>query len=682
MYALGVDLGTTYTAAAVWRDGTAEVVPLGDRAPVVPSVLLLRDDGAVLVGEPAVRRGLVEPLSVAREFKRRLGDPVPLLLAGRPLSAQALMARLLTWVVREVSTREGAPPDRLVVTCPANWGPHRRELLDLAVGMADVGPAEVVSEPVAAAVHVASTQRFADGALLAVYDLGGGTFDAAVLRKRGDSAPGLLRAGPAGIEHLGGVDFDAAVFAHVVRALGPEAARLQAGDEATLAAVARLQRDCTEAKEALSADSETVIPVTLPDLVRPVRLTRAEFEELIRPALIDTVLCLRRAMTSARVGPEQLAAVVLAGGSSRIPLVAELLGTELGRPIAVTTYPKSSVALGAARLAGADLPARAVPTDAPRRAPGAAPGRGSRRFGRRTPTTPPPTAAPPVDLPIDPLIDPGPTQLIDPGPAAPGGPGPGGDPAFHDATRPPGRAGGTEVTGGPSRQTLWLAGGAVALLLVGTVAAVNLFGGGGDDRSGGRSATSGASASTSASSSSTTTTTPGVVLPGTWSTGPDLPVPREAAGAATFQAKVWVAGGHQGDILALDSVQVYDPASDSWSAGPKLPVPLHDAALAADDRNLYVIGGQRADGTVESRVLVLNDQQDGWREGPSLPEGRVAGAAVFDGGRILYAGGNSGRGDRTEVWALAGGDWVKVGDLHVPRNSLVAVSDNAGSSWS
>src|SRR5688572_26505814 len=94
-YVLGVDLGTTFTAAAIGSGGDADVFDLGDRNAAIPSVVLLRSDEEVLVGDAAERRGLSESSRVAREFKRRLGDPIPLLLGGTPYGAEALMAHLL-----------------------------------------------------------------------------------------------------------------------------------------------------------------------------------------------------------------------------------------------------------------------------------------------------------------------------------------------------------------------------------------------------------------------------------------------------------------------------------------------------------------------------------------------------------------------------------------------------------
>ena len=96
-YQLGVDLGTTYTAAAVFREGRARVVELGGRTATIPSVIFLRDDETILTGEAANRRGLTEPGRVAREFKRRVGDPTPILLGGTPYSAESLMSKLLRW---------------------------------------------------------------------------------------------------------------------------------------------------------------------------------------------------------------------------------------------------------------------------------------------------------------------------------------------------------------------------------------------------------------------------------------------------------------------------------------------------------------------------------------------------------------------------------------------------------
>jgi actin-like ATPase involved in cell morphogenesis len=350
-YFLGVDLGTTYTAAAIVRDGRTSTVDLGTRTAAIPSVVFLRDDETILTGEAANRRGVTEPSRVAREFKRRVGDTAPLLLGGAPYSADALMGRLLRWVVDAVSEREGAPPADIAVTHPANWGPYKQDLLRQAIARADLDRVVTITEPEAAVTYYASQERVEPGSVIAVYDLGGGTFDAAVVRKTETGVE--LLGSPEGIERLGGVDFDEAVFSHVAATLGGALEQLDPRDPSAMAAVSRLRAECVEAKEALSADTEVSIPVLLPNLSTEVRLTRGEFEAMIRPPLADSLTAVRRALRSAGVEPGELTTVLLAGGSSRIPLVAQMVGAELGRPVAVDAHPKHGVALGAAQFAAA-----------------------------------------------------------------------------------------------------------------------------------------------------------------------------------------------------------------------------------------------------------------------------------------------------------------------------------------
>ena len=204
----------------------------------------------------------------------------------------------------------------------------------------------------------------AEGDRVAVYDLGGGTFDAAVLVP--DGAGFRLAGPPEGVEQLGGIDFDEAVFRHVLTSLGPEVADLDDTDPATATALARLRRDCVEAKEVLSFSIDTVVPVALPGITRSIRLTRGDLDDMLRPAIGETVAATRRVLDSAGVDPGDLAAIVLVGGSSRIPLVSEMLSAEFGRPLALDNHPKHDVALGAAiRGTAAARPAAARPAPAP-----------------------------------------------------------------------------------------------------------------------------------------------------------------------------------------------------------------------------------------------------------------------------------------------------------------------------
>jgi molecular chaperone DnaK len=352
-YQVGVDLGTTYSAAAVCRPGgPVELVPLGQRAHSVPSTVYIGPDAAFLVGEAAERRALSDPGRVVREFKRRIGDPTPVLVGREPVAAEELAARFLSRVLRDVAAREGAVAERVAVTHPAGWGPHKLDSLRGALGAHGLGSAVLLSEPQAAAVGYADAERVEPGATVAVYDLGGGTFDAAVVRKTAAGGFELLGT-PEGIDQLGGVDFDEAVFAHVRAALGADWAALDASDPEVLAAVAGLRRECTAAKEALSHDTEVLVPVLLPGVCTQVRLGRSEFEEMIRPAVAETVAALRRALESAGVTAADLSTLLLVGGSSRIPLVTQAVAEEFGRSAAVDVDPKGVIAAGAAVVARA-----------------------------------------------------------------------------------------------------------------------------------------------------------------------------------------------------------------------------------------------------------------------------------------------------------------------------------------
>ncbi|MEU4620267.1 Hsp70 family protein [Actinoplanes sp. NPDC023801] len=346
-YGLGIDLGTTHTAAAVLTGGRVESVRLGTRRMEIPSTVFAADDGVILVGEAAERRGQDEPGRLAREFKRRMGDPVPIIAGGVPFSAQALTAKLLRHVLDTVTRQQGAPPADVALTYPAHWGQFKRERLDEAIRLADIGPVRLLTEPEAVARRHARARRIEPGQTVVVYDLGGGTFDVAVLRREGDGFE--LLGIPEGVDQLGGADFDAAVFAHMLAAID---GGVDQSDPETVPALARLRRDCVEAKESLSFDTEVTVPVAVPGRYARVKLSRAEFEAMIAPSVQDTVEATRRALRSAGVSAGELTAVLMAGGSSRIPMIARVLGEQFGGRVGADSHPEHSVAIGAAWSTG------------------------------------------------------------------------------------------------------------------------------------------------------------------------------------------------------------------------------------------------------------------------------------------------------------------------------------------
>lgn len=365
-YSLGIDVGTTFTAAAICRESgryaPPDVVPLGSRSAVVSSTVYLGQDGQVVVGEAAERRAVTEPVRVVREFTRRIGDEDPIVIGGVPHSAAEIAALVIRWVVDRTAHREGGPAQSITITYPASWAAYQIQAVADAVRAVDLPEVTFCTEPEAAAARYSIQQRVDTGSTIAVYDLGAGTFDAAVVRKTGTGTFSVLGV-PERIERLGGADFDAAVFGHVVAAV-PTLSELDQQATATPEAAARMRRsfalcrrECTEAKEALSVNAEVTIPVLLPEVQCQVRLLRTEFEGMIRPQVAETVEALRQVLRSADVGPEDLDAVLLIGGSSQVPLVARLVSAELGLPVTVDADPMTGIALGAA-LSG--LPAADV----------------------------------------------------------------------------------------------------------------------------------------------------------------------------------------------------------------------------------------------------------------------------------------------------------------------------------
>jgi actin-like ATPase involved in cell morphogenesis len=351
-HVLGIDLGGTAVSAAIADDdGRVEMVALGDRSTTVPSVVHRRDVDSLVTGELAARRAAGDPSHAAWSIRRRLGDPAPVLLGDDAVPAGDLLAAILRDVLARVTAVRGLEAARVVLTHPAGWGPYRRGLFEDVVAAAGLEDAVTMADPEAAGHQHRAVHGLDDGTALAVHDVGGSSVEASVLTRRGQ---GLEIVGsPVGIERLGGVDLDEAVIALVDEATGGLLADLDPDDDTNAPALARLRQDCVEAKEALSTDDEAIVSVLLPGRNVDVTVARDAFEERIRPAVARSVEALERAVASARVRPS---AVLLIGGSARVPLVGRTVGERLGLPVIVDPRPEEVVALGAARAAQAAAP--------------------------------------------------------------------------------------------------------------------------------------------------------------------------------------------------------------------------------------------------------------------------------------------------------------------------------------
>ena len=168
-----------------------------------------------------------------------------------------------------------------------------------------------------------------------------------------------------------------------------------------------------------------------------------------------------------------------------------------------------------------------------------------------------------------------------------------------------------------------------------------------------------------------------------WSQRAPAPTPLTEVAAATFRGRVWVAGGLAADGQAVRTVQVYDPRRDRWEAGPDLPEAVHHSSLVTAGDDLYLLGGYSGSGfgAPTAAVRRLDRSASRWLDGPGLPAPRAAGAAAWDGSRIVYGGGVGPGGVSSEVFALEAGGWRQHARLSEAREHLAATSGRPGEAW-
>jgi Hsp70 protein len=356
-YSLGVDLGTTTSAAALRRGSRLEVCALGDLTATMPSVALERADGSLLVGEAASDRALYDTTLVARHVTAHLDDDGPIVLDGRPHDPARLTQALLETVIDRVRRLHGERPHDVVLTYPL-FPPGGSAALLQRVGEATAGRALLIPHPIAAVAKLAHDVEIAEGTTVAVLDLGGGTFEATIVRR---SRGGFDVVGPpGGLADLGGVEFDDAVFARVDAELGHVLQTVPRDDVEGMAALRRLRVACRAAKEWLSSSPDTTVEVALPGLSTWVPIRRADLESDIRPSLMAAVDTVAQTIAASELDPADVHVALLVGGSSHIPLFGELVASRLGLPIVADRFPELTVALGGA-LFGADGPAAPPP---------------------------------------------------------------------------------------------------------------------------------------------------------------------------------------------------------------------------------------------------------------------------------------------------------------------------------
>ncbi len=363
-----MDFGTSNTVGVLaWPDGRTRPL-LFDGAPLLSSAVYADGRGRILVGREANHSARVDPARFEPNPKRRI-DELELFLGDQVYPVADLFAAVLGRVADEATRTAGEPMASVTLTCPASWGPARRAVLTDAAATVGLPGVRVVPEPVAAAAYFATVgnRKVPIGSCVVVYDLGGGTFDASVVRRTRDGFDTLAFRG---LDDFGGVDLDALVIDQIGTVLSAAAPQqwqriTQPTTGADRRQALQLWEDARSAKETLSRHSSADLHVPIVD--RDVHITREEFEAAARLLISRTVDVTAAAIREARIRNEELAGLFLVGGCTRIPLVATLLHQGIGIAPTILEQPEIVVAEGALQTTLALV--RPEPVTAPPAAP-------------------------------------------------------------------------------------------------------------------------------------------------------------------------------------------------------------------------------------------------------------------------------------------------------------------------
>jgi molecular chaperone DnaK len=353
---IGIDLGTSNSAAAVLEGGRPVIVPSAEGTTVgggkaFPSYVALTKDGQLIVGEPARRQAISNPEGTVTAFKRKMGTDYKYALHGKQYTPQQLSAFLLQKIKRDAEAFLGEKVEKAVITVPAYFNDNQRQATKDAGSIAGLEVVRIINEPTAASLAYGLDKAGKNQKIL-VFDLGGGTLDVTVM-EFGDGVFEVLST--SGDTQLGGTDMDNAVTEWVAAEFQKESGVDVRSDKMAMQRV----RDAAEkAKIELSSTMETQI--NLPFLTAThegpkhltLQLTRAKLEDLVRPIVERCRVPVDQAIKDAKVPKDQISRIVLVGGPTRMPVVQKFLEQSIGRPIEHGVDPMECVAMGAAIQAG------------------------------------------------------------------------------------------------------------------------------------------------------------------------------------------------------------------------------------------------------------------------------------------------------------------------------------------
>ena len=349
---VGIDLGTTNSEIALYRNSQPDVLADQRGRVILPSVVGVDDAGELLVGEEARNQYILYPDRTVRSIKRLMGSDRKVHLAEKEYSPQEISAIILKRLKEIAEQRLERPVRKAVITVPAFFSDAQRQATRAAGEIAGLEVVRIINEPTAAALVYEAAQQ--QGQRLLVYDLGGGTFDVSVVRIEEGVVEVIASHGN---NHLGGDDFDSKIVERIVEHLKAEQGVDVTGNPQ---AMARIQRAAESAKKTLSdhpfvrIDEEYLAEHDGRPVHLALELSRADYEELIAPFIEETLSAIHAALESAALTSSQIDEILLVGGATRTPVIHTRLFEVFGKPARGEVDPDLCVAMGAA-IQGASM---------------------------------------------------------------------------------------------------------------------------------------------------------------------------------------------------------------------------------------------------------------------------------------------------------------------------------------
>ena len=348
---IGIDLGTTNSCVAVMEGGETVVIPNAEGNRTTPSVVAFSKNGERLVGQIAKRQAVTNPDNTVISIKRKMGTDTKINIEGDEFSPQEISAMILQKLKSDAESYLGQKVTQAVITVPAYFSDSQRQATKDAGKIAGLEVLRIINEPTAAALAYGVDKNNTDQKIM-VYDLGGGTFDVSIL----DIGDGVFEVlATSGNNKLGGDDFDERIIQYLVS----EFKKSNGIDLSTdKSAMQRLKEAAEKAKIELSGMTQTNInlPFITADSTGPkhldITLTRAKFEELIGDLVQSTTGPVNQALKDAGLTANDIAQILLVGGSTRVPLVQETVKKITGKEPNKGINPDECVAVGAAIQGG------------------------------------------------------------------------------------------------------------------------------------------------------------------------------------------------------------------------------------------------------------------------------------------------------------------------------------------